>query len=313
MRFNISQGIQGIISMGPLITSIYFFKKENAMALNTVQWVYLTISGLSMLFLWVVLSHLSMGSLGTDSSLMRIASAICQDHRGGTHLQARCCRQCGSSECGLFYKQSRHILGFVAQTCYVYVLCLLSIPHSTQTWQEYMQNLGVCRWASSPLQWTTIPRRPGCGNQPLTCKLHVHLFASSLAQVGAAPLCQPHIPIKHIQLHMYSLLPQHCTQCKVGTPAALGMSTSKPTLIWANLICLSFLSPMSSMGLSPPLLKQHLDPREGLLRGQQTLNTFYSPFLCVHFSEFSLLWWTSSCLTWLRSCIGDRTSLLASD
>ena len=51
MRFNIGQGIQGIASVGPLIALIYFFKGENAMALNTVQWVYLTISELSVLSL----------------------------------------------------------------------------------------------------------------------------------------------------------------------------------------------------------------------------------------------------------------------
>jgi len=103
MRLNTSQGFQGLASFaGPLIASTYFFKGKNAYTLDTVQWVYLAVSGLgivlNVLFFFCDLPEI------TEEALTRELAAT-----GGEE----------AADVGPFYKQYHCIFGFVAQTCYV--------------------------------------------------------------------------------------------------------------------------------------------------------------------------------------------------
>ncbi|KAH9055454.1 MFS general substrate transporter [Lactarius vividus] len=103
MRLNISQGFQGIASFaGPLIASTYFFKGKNANTLDTVQWVYLSVSGLGVL-LNVLFYFCDLPEI-TEEALTRELVATSGEQ---------------AADVGPFYKQYRCIFGFVAQTCYV--------------------------------------------------------------------------------------------------------------------------------------------------------------------------------------------------
>ncbi|KAI0247807.1 major facilitator superfamily domain-containing protein [Lactifluus subvellereus] len=103
MQLNISQGFQGIASFaGPLIASTYFFKGKYATTPSTVRWVYMAVSGLgvvlNVLFFFCDLPEI------TEEALTRELAAT--DGAEAADVEP-------------FYKQSRCILGFVAQTCYV--------------------------------------------------------------------------------------------------------------------------------------------------------------------------------------------------
>lgn len=103
MRLNTSQGFQGLASFaGPLIASTYFFKGKNAYTLDTVQWVYLAVSGLGVV-LNVLFFYCDLPEI-TEEALTRELAAT-----GGEE----------AADVGPFFKQYRCIFGFVAQTCYV--------------------------------------------------------------------------------------------------------------------------------------------------------------------------------------------------
>ncbi|KAF8893856.1 MFS general substrate transporter [Infundibulicybe gibba] len=100
-RLNFSQGFQGVATFaGPLIASRWFFQGENATKLDTVQWVYLAVSGLgvvlNVLFYFCDLPEITEEALSEEI------------HEVGIQTDVE-----------PFWKQWRCIFGFVAQTAYV--------------------------------------------------------------------------------------------------------------------------------------------------------------------------------------------------
>ncbi|TFK44534.1 MFS general substrate transporter [Crucibulum laeve] len=100
-RLNFSQGFQGVASFaGPLIASRWFFTGENATKLDTVQWVYLAVSGLgvvlNIMFYFCHLPEITEEALSAEIHEVGIIADV-----------------------EPFRKQYRCIFGFVAQMAYV--------------------------------------------------------------------------------------------------------------------------------------------------------------------------------------------------
>ncbi|KAI0790771.1 MFS general substrate transporter [Abortiporus biennis] len=100
-RLNFSQGFQGVASFaGPMIASRWFFLGKNATSLDTVQWVYLAVSGLgivlNVLFYFCDLPEITGDALAKEM------------HEVGL-----------TNDDQPFWKQYRCIFGWVAQTAYV--------------------------------------------------------------------------------------------------------------------------------------------------------------------------------------------------
>ncbi|KAL4250026.1 Major Facilitator Superfamily TsgA-like protein [Abortiporus biennis] len=100
-RLNFSQGFQGVASFaGPMIASRWFFLGKNATSLDTVQWVYLAVSGLgivlNVLFCFCDLPEITGDALAKEM------------HEVGL-----------TNDDQPFWKQYRCIFGWVAQTAYV--------------------------------------------------------------------------------------------------------------------------------------------------------------------------------------------------
>ncbi|KAF9528541.1 MFS general substrate transporter [Crepidotus variabilis] len=101
-RLNFSQGFQGVASFaGPLIASRWFFLGKNANSLDTVQWVYLAVSGLGVV-LNILFYFCHLPEIEEEYILQQLPELEGPDAKPES-----------------FWKQYRCLFGFVAQTAYV--------------------------------------------------------------------------------------------------------------------------------------------------------------------------------------------------